>query len=83
MRMRALIGVVTMIAVIIFGVYLATWELFIGGIVSIVEAIKAAPVDGYGIGCGLFKVVIAAPVGWLAVLSGIYICAFIVGKEKQ
>ena len=62
------IGVALIVIGVAGGLYLGGWLCFIGGIVQVVEAIKAEPVSSWGIAIGLFRVVIAAFVGWVTFL---------------
>ena len=55
------------------GLYAGGWLLFVGGIVQIVEGIKATPVDSYGIAVGAFRILLAAPVGWFIFLFTTFI----------
>ena len=61
--MVALIGVV-------LGVYIGVWLLFIGGIVDIIEAIKAVPVDSFKFAFGIVKFLFA-PIGWLIIFLSV------------
>jgi len=63
-------AIVLFLALLAGAAYLGGWVLFIGGIVSIVEAFKATPVSGLGIAFGLLRVLVAAPTFWITVMLG-------------
>ncbi len=71
--MRRVLAVALIIAGIFLGLWLGVWVLFVGGIVSIIEAAKANPVDAYQLAWGIIKVIIASPVGWIV----FYICLMV------
>jgi uncharacterized BrkB/YihY/UPF0761 family membrane protein len=58
------IGCLLILLGIALGLYVGLWLLFIGGIVQIVEAVKADPVSSWGIAFGIVRIILAAPVGW-------------------
>ncbi len=61
-----LLGIVLMVAGIILAIYMGVWVMLIGGIVAIVEAVKATPVSAHGIAWGICRVVFAGVVGGLS-----------------
>lgn len=67
---NALIGILIIIASIAFGLYVGLWVFFIGGIVEVVEAFKATPVEAMGVALGLLKVVLASTVGSAVAFMG-------------
>lgn len=69
--MFAIIGLIIIVAAAIGAGWLGIWIMFIGGIVDIIDAIKAADTDAMTVAIGVAKIVLAAPVGW---------CAFVVGS---
>ncbi len=44
--MEAILGIVLMVAGIVFGVYVGLWVCFVGGIIQIVHAVQATPMEG-------------------------------------
>ena len=74
----SIIGVIIILASVIGGLYIGGWILFIGGIVQVVEAIKATPVEAFDIAVGLFKVVLASTVGTLIAVLGAMLGASLV-----
>ena len=59
------LGVMFIIAGIGLGLYVGLWVMFVGGIVTVVEAVKVSPVDSYGIAWGILKVCLSGIVGWV------------------
>lgn len=57
-------GCLLILVGIALGLYVGLWLCFIGGIVQVVEAIKAEPVSAWGIAWGVLRIVLAGPVGW-------------------
>jgi hypothetical protein len=64
-------GTLAIVTGIVLGLYLGLWVCFVGGIVSIIEAIKASPVDSLGIALGILRFMVAGLVGWIS----FFICA--------
>ena len=62
-----LIGILVTLSIAL-GVYVGFWVMFIGGIVQIVEAVKDVPVNAWGIGFGILRILGAGLVGWLTFL---------------
>jgi uncharacterized membrane protein len=75
--MKALMGIVLVLAGIVLGVYVGVWVMFVGGIVAVVEAIKADPVNSLGIAWGIVRIVFASTATvaiisfWLLALPGV------------
>ena len=65
-----ILGLAIIIASIALGVYVGGWVFFIGGIVQVVEAFKATPIEALDVAFGLLKVVLAATVGSLVAVLG-------------
>jgi uncharacterized membrane protein HdeD (DUF308 family) len=78
-------GILAIVAVVIsasIGLYVGGWLLFIGGVVQIVNTIKA-DVNGIQIGIGLIKIAVAPAIGWLAfTLTALPINIFITKKMR-
>jgi len=66
--MKTLIGIVLIIAGIALGLYLGVWVMFIGGIIDIIDQIKAPELSAMAVAWGVVKVVFASLIGWLAAL---------------
>ena len=69
--MKATIGVLMFLAGLALAAYLGLWVMFVGGIVQIVEAVKAAPVDSWGIAYGIVRIVFAS----VGAFPGIFLSA--------
>jgi len=63
-----LIGLFLVIAGITLGLYVGLYLCFIGGIVQIIEAIKANPVSSTEIAFGAGRMVISGIAGWLSAI---------------
>jgi len=63
--MKPWIGLFLIVVGILGGLYLGVWLCFIGGIVQVIEAVKADPVSSFGIAFGIVRVMAAGIVGWL------------------
>jgi hypothetical protein len=63
--MRFWIGLTLLICGIAAGLYAGLWWAFVGGIVSVIEGIKADPVNSWDIAIGLCRFFFAAPIGWV------------------
>ena len=61
--MRNVLGILMILGAVVFGVYAGLWWAFIGGIVQIVEAVKADPVSAMDIALGIVRVVFAGAIG--------------------
>jgi hypothetical protein len=66
-----ILGVILMIAGVVIGVYLGIWWAFIGGIVDIIDAAKAADVSGMAIAMGAAKILFFELIGGV---PGVIIC---------
>lgn len=64
--MRNVIGIVLVVGGVAFGIYVGVWLCFIGGIVQIVDAVKATPVEGMGIAVGILRILMSTAAGGLA-----------------
>lgn len=60
----AILGIVLLVAAVLFGVWVGLWWAFVGGIVTIVEAFKADPVNSLGVAWGALKFFGSAFWGW-------------------
>ena len=69
-----ILGIVIIITGICASIYLGLWILFVGGILDIVNAVRAPILIGSDIGFGVIKMIVAVFVGticgWLSVLAG-------------
>jgi len=72
--MRQIIGLLIIILGIFLGLYLGVWVMFIGGVVNVINGIKANPVEAMLIGKGLAKMICANIVGWVS-----FMLCFVIG----
>lgn len=82
MGAQAVLCILAMMAVTLFAVYLGVWLLFVGGIVEIVEGVKATPVSGVDIGLGLLRFTVSWPVGIGAFVAGNAIVAQLWPRQR-
>ena len=72
--MKQALGVLLIIAGIALGLYAGLWWAFIGGIIQVVDAVKATPVEGMDLALGIVRIVFAGAIGgitaFVAVLPG-------------
>lgn len=72
--MKTALGIILIIGGIALGLYAGVWWAFIGGIVQIVDAVKATPVEAMGIAIGIAKIMFAGLIGvgsaMMAVIPG-------------
>ena len=52
---RAIIGLLIIVISVLGGLYVGGWIFFVGGIVEVIEAIKATPVEAVGIAVGILQ----------------------------
>jgi ABC-type maltose transport system permease subunit len=62
--MKQLLGFILLILAIPMVVYVALWLCFIGGVVQIISAIKATPVDALAFAIGLARILCTGLAGW-------------------
>ena len=67
---RTILGLLIIVASVLGGLYVGGWIFFVGGIVEVIEAIKATPVEAIGVAVGILKVVLASTVGVLVAVLG-------------
>ena len=62
--MRDIIGIGLIIVGIIFGIYAGIWWAFIGGIVDIIEQVRAEDLSAIAVAIGVVKILFAGVIGW-------------------
>lgn len=62
--MKVIIGLLLMLSGIIIGLYVGLWWAFIGGIIQIIEQIRAENLDVTIVAWGIVKVFFAGTLGW-------------------
>lgn len=80
--MKAVLGIILILASIVGGLYVGLWLCFVGGIVQVIEAIKATPVEAMDIGIGLLRVASSAIAGWGSFFIGFFGGAALIGSQK-
>lgn len=69
---QVVVGLAMMLAGIALGVYVGLWWAFIGGIVQVIEAAKATPVEAIGIAWGIAKIVFAGFLGMVTAFVAVF-----------
>jgi len=69
---RMILGILLMIAGVALGLYCGVWWAFIGGIIQVVEQIRAETIDAHLLAFGIARIVFAAAIGWLSGLILIF-----------
>ena len=64
--MKAVVGVLLVIAGIAFGLYAGIWWAFIGGIVDIISEVRSPDLSALNVAIGVVKVLFAGLIGWLS-----------------
>jgi hypothetical protein len=65
---RNILGILLLVLAIPVGLYVGVWLCFILGIVQVIEAIKATPVEAMGVAVGIFRIIGAVVIGIFSVL---------------
>jgi len=66
--MKILFGILLILAGIVFGLWAGLWWAFIGGIIQVIEAVKATPVDALNVAWGIVRFAFSGIIGWAAVM---------------
>ncbi len=64
--MKQVIGMVLIVAGIALGAYMGIWWAFIGGIVDVIQAIRAEHLEAMDVAIGVAKVIFAGLIGWIS-----------------
>ena len=70
--LRGITAWVVAICTVALAAYVGPWIMFVGGIVDVVEAAKATPVEAVQLGVGILKAVLARPVTLIVVSLGFF-----------
>lgn len=62
--MKQIIGLVLIVAGIGLGLYCGLWWAFIGGIIQIIEQVRAEHLEAMVVALGICKVLFAGLIGW-------------------
>ena len=63
---KRIIGVLLILIGVSLGLYVGVWLMFIGGIVQVIEQVKAPQLEAIQVAYGIARVVFAGFAGWLA-----------------
>lgn len=63
--MKSTFGLLLIAFGVLFGLWAGIWWAFIGGIVDVVNAFKAADISAMAVAIGVAKVFFAGLIGWL------------------
>ena len=66
--MKLILGLILILVGIAAGLYIGLWWAFIGGIVVIVEQVRATNLDAMTLALGIARVVFASAIGWLSAM---------------
>jgi hypothetical protein len=66
--MKVIIGLLCILAGLAIGAYLGLWLCLVGGIIQIIEAAKATPIESFGIAVGVLRCLVTGIVFWLGAL---------------
>ena len=69
--MKEAAGIAMMVAGVAAGLYFGVWWAFIGGIVNVIEEVRAPNLNAMNVAIGVAKVIFAGAIGWAAALVGI------------
>jgi len=67
--MKLVLGILMCVAGIALGLYVGLWWAFIGGIVDVIQAVRAPNLDAMNIGIGVAKIVLAGLSGTLCAIA--------------
>ena len=62
--MKVVIGIIMMVCGVFAGLYVGLWVCFIGGIVDVIEQVRADDIQAMAVAIGVAKVLFAAVAGW-------------------
>jgi len=66
--MKIILGIIMIILGVILGVYVGVWVCFVGGIVDVINEIRAEHLEAVNVGIGLAKIFFAGISGWVSAL---------------
>jgi uncharacterized membrane protein len=80
--MKALIGLGMILASIVVGLYVGIWVCFIGGIVQVIEAMRAPELSSWTVAVGVAKIFFAGLAGWLSAALLFFPGAALIESDK-
>lgn len=69
--MKIAIGVILILLGLVAALYLGLWVCFIGGIVAIIEQVKAPELNAFTVALGVARVFFATFVGTISLYAGL------------
>lgn len=81
--MKNIIGFSIIVVFTLLALYIGIWEMFVGGIIQGVEAIKISPIDSIGLALGILRVVLASVVGYLIFMLGMVFGGMVLGSKTS
>ena len=75
-----LVAVLAFLCGVAAAAYVGIWVCFIGGIVAVIDAVKATPVDSLGVALGVARFALASIAGWACFWLGVLIAKFIIRR---
>jgi len=70
--MKQVFGFLLILVGIAFGLWAGIWWAFVGGIVQVIQEIRAPELSALGVAIGITKVLCAGLIGWVAGLVAIF-----------
>lgn len=67
--MKFWIGLLLIIIGVCVGLYAGVWWAFIGGIINVIEAVRAEQLVEMDVACGVAKIVFSGVIGWLSAIA--------------
>lgn len=77
---NAAVGILIIIASILFGIYVGGYLMFYGGIVQVIEAFQVTPIAAGSIALGIIKVIFAGMGGVVVAFLGVAFGAAVAEK---
>lgn len=74
-------GVILLVLSILGGLYVGFWVMFVGGIVDIIDAIKAPVTSMSAVGWGLIKILLASFIGGITFWAGAIISSIFLNQR--
>lgn len=70
--MKTFIGLALILLGVVAGLYVGLWVCFIGGIVGLIEAVRAPNLVALDVAWNIAKIFLAGAAGWLSALVFIF-----------
>ena len=64
--MKIIIGLILIVGGIVFGLWAGVWWAFIGGIVNVIEAVRAPDLVAMNVAIGVAKMIFTPLIFWVA-----------------